>query len=409
MTYLPGLCITGAMPSAPLPKRTWRGPQIGIYDGGVRIKATPMLLPALTPLAASLPETVPFIGPETIERAKGVRFRARLGANESSFGPSPSVIAAIAAAAPDSWKYCDPEVFELRQALARHHGVAPCEVSVGEGIDGLLGHCIRLFAAPGDVVVTSIGAYPTLNYHVAGFGARLHAVPYRDDREDLDALLSAACETGARIVYLANPDNPMGTWWDADAVTAFAEALPPTTLLLLDEAYGEFAPLGTLPPIDAGRGNVLRQRTFSKAYGLAGLRCGYAIGASGMIGAFNRVRNHFGVSSITQAAALAALADQDYLASVVTRTATARHHIESIVRNNALHPLPSATNFVTVDCVGDGAFAQRVLNALAELGVFIRKPMVPGLDRCIRITAGTDAMLDVLEAALPEALAQARG
>jgi histidinol-phosphate aminotransferase len=214
-------------------------------------------------------------------------------------------------------------------------------------------------------------------------------------------------QTKAKIVYLANPDNPMGTWWDADAVTAFASALPPATLLLLDEAYGEFAPPGTLPPIDTRRGTVLRLRTFSKAYGLAGLRCGYAIGASGMIGAFNRVRNHFSVSSITQSAALAALADQDYLASVVTRTATARQRIESMARDNGLVPLPSATNFVTVDCSSDGAFAQHVLDALAELGVFIRKPMAPGLDRCIRITAGTDAMLGVLEAALPEALARA--
>lgn len=373
-----------------------------------RIKAAPMPLPALTPLAASLPETVPFIGPETIERMRGVRFRARLGANESSFGPSPAVIAAIAAAAPESWKYGDPEVFDLRQALARHHGVGPDEVSVGEGIDGLLGHCVRLFAAPGDVIVSSTGAYPTFNYHVTGFGARLHAVPYRDDREDLDALLAAVRGTNAKIVYLANPDNPMGTWWDADAVTTFVNALPETTLLLLDEAYGEFAPPGTLPPIDTSRGNVLRLRTFSKAYGMAGLRCGYAIGASGMIGAFNRVRNHFGVSSIAQAAALAALADQEYLASVVTRTAAARQRIERITRDNGLSPLPSATNFVAVDCGGDGAFAQRVLEALAELGVFIRKPMAPGLDRCVRVTAGTDALLDVLEVALPEALARAR-
>ncbi|MDB5527771.1 MAG: Histidinol-phosphate aminotransferase e [Devosia sp.] len=366
-----------------------------------------MPLPALTPLAASLPETVPFIGPETVERTRGIRFRARLGANESSFGPSPAVIAAIAAAAPESWKYCDPEVFDLRQSLARHHGVGPDEVSVGEGIDGLLGHCIRLFAAPGDVVVSSIGAYPTFNYHVAGFGARLHAVPYHDDREDLDALLAAVRETNAKIVYLANPDNPMGTWWDADAVTAFANALPETTLLLLDEAYGEFAPPGTMPPIDTGQGNVLRLRTFSKAYGLAGLRCGYAIGAAPMIDAFNRVRNHFGVASIAQAAALAALADQDYLASVVTMTAAARERIETMARANGLIPLPSATNFVTIDCGADGPFAQRILDALAGLGVFIRKPMVPRLDRCIRITAGTDAMLDVLEAALPEVLALA--
>ena len=368
-----------------------------------------MPAPALTKLAASLPQTVPFVGPEAIERARGNAFRARLGANESSFGPSPAAVAAITHAASESWKYCDPEVFELRQALARHHGVAMDEVTVGEGIDGLLGLCIRLFAEPDAIVVTSLGAYPTLNYHVAGFGARLHAVPYRDDREDLDALLASVRDTRAKIVYLANPDNPMGSWSSADAVAAFADALPPTTLLLLDEAYGEFAPAGTLPPLDTGRPNILRLRTFSKAYGLAGLRCGYAIGAASLIGAFERVRNHFGVSSLTQAAATAALADQDYLGSVVARTANAKERIAGIARANGLLPLPSATNFVTIDCARDGAFARAVLDELAELGVFIRKPMAAHLDRCIRITAGQDDTLDVLEAALPLALARARG
>ena len=368
-----------------------------------------MLAPELTPLAASLPETVPVIGPETLERRCGRVVRARLGANESSFGPAPSVIAAIARVAPESWKYCDPDMFELRTALASHCGVARSEVAIGEGVDGLLGLCVRLFAAPGETVVSSIGAYPTLNYHIAGFGARLHAVPYRDDREDLDGLLAAVRPTGAKLVYLANPDNPMASWWPAEAVTAFADALPPQTLLLLDEAYGEFAPPGTLPPIDASRPNVLRLRTFSKAYGLAGIRCGYAIGSARLIGAFDRVRNHFGVSSITQTAAIAALADQDHLQSVLRQTARAKARIAGIARDNGLLPLPSATNFAAIDCGRDGAFALAILNALTEHEVFIRKPMAPGLDRCIRITAGTDDQLDVLQRSLPEAVAKARG
>jgi histidinol-phosphate aminotransferase len=366
-----------------------------------------MLHPALTPLAASLPETVPFIGPETLERRDRMQFRARLGANESGFGPSPRAIAAIAGAAPESWKYGDPEVYDLRRALALHHGVGMDEVSVGEGIDGLLGLCVRLFAGPGDNVVTSLGAYPTFNYHVTGFGARLHTVPYRDDHEDLDALLAATIATGAKLVYLANPDNPMGSWSSAAAVLDFADALPPTTLLLLDEAYGEFAPAGTLPPIETGRPNMLRLRTFSKAYGLAGLRCGYAIGERGLIRAFERVRNHFGLSSITQAAAAAALADQDYLDTVIARTNAAKARIDALAHANGLTPLPSATNFVTVDCGADAAFASAVLNGLAERGVFVRKPMVAGLDRCIRITASTEPGLDVLAETLPQALAAA--
>ena len=367
-----------------------------------------MSAPALTKLAASLPTVVPFVGPEAIERQSGVKFQARLGANESAFGFSPAVLAAMAAAGADSWHYGDPEVYELRAAIGRHLGVAADEVTVGEGVDGVLGLCVRLFAAPGDIVVTSVGGYPTFNYHVAGFGAVLHAVPYRDDHEDLDGLLAAVHQTGAKLVYLANPDNPMGSWWPADKVTAFADALPTTTLLLLDEAYGEFAPAGTLPPIDTSRANVLRLRTFSKAYGLAGIRCGYAVGARRLIAAFERVRNHFGVSSISQTAAIAALADQAHLQSVVQRTAQARERIAQIARDNGLTPLPSATNFVTIDCGGDGAFALAVLKNLADHGVFVRKPMAPGLDRCIRITAAPDDALDLLEKALPPALLAAR-
>ncbi|WP_375451936.1 pyridoxal phosphate-dependent aminotransferase [uncultured Devosia sp.] len=362
----------------------------------------------LTPLAAGLPQTVPFVGPEAIERRLGRPFRARLGANESGFGPSPKVLAAIADAAGDSWKYGDPDVFDLRRAVGRHHGVPADNVTIGEGIDGLLGHCVRLFAGQGGTVVTSIGGYPTMNYHIIGFGAQLHAVPYRNDRADLEALLAAAQATAANIVYLANPDNPMAGWWDADTVTAFVDALPPTTLLLLDEAYGELAPPGALPPIDINRPNVLRLRTFSKAYGMAGVRCGYAIGNASLIAPFDRVRNHFGVSSLAQAAALAALADQAFLDIVVARTIAARHRVSAMASAHGLNPLPSATNFVTVDCGRHAAFAKSVLEALADRGVFIRKPMAPGLDRCVRITVGPEAMLDILEAELPAALAAAR-
>ncbi len=166
----------------------------------------------LTPLAASLPATVPFVGPETQERAMGRAFVARIGANESVFGPSPRAVAAMVAAAPEVWRYADPELFELKAALAAHHRVAPANIAVGEGIDGLLGNLVRLLVAPGTPVVTSAGAYPTFAYHVAGFGGALQAVPYRDDAEDPEALLLAARKAAAPLVYLANPDNPMGSW-----------------------------------------------------------------------------------------------------------------------------------------------------------------------------------------------------
>lgn len=363
----------------------------------------------LTPLAASLPSTVPFVGPEAQERARGSAFKARVGANESSFGPSPKVIAAMADAAPLAWRYCDPENHDLRAALAAHLSVEPENVVVGEGIDGLLGLIVRLFVEPGQAVVTSLGAYPTFNYHVAGFGGRLVAVPYREDREDLDGLLAAVISERAPLVYLANPDNPMGSWWPADEVERFIAALPAETVLILDEAYGETAPEGTLPPIDTGRANVLRMRTFSKAYGLAGLRCGYAIGHAETIRAFDKVRNHFGVNRMAQAAGVAALADQDWLRSVVVKVEAGRARIGELARANGLKPLPSATNFVAIDCGGDGTFALDVMKALISRGVFVRKAMAPGLDRTIRVSVGLPEEIEIFAAELPGALREARG
>jgi histidinol-phosphate aminotransferase len=312
----------------------------------------------------------------------------------------------MSAAAAAGWKYGDPECHDLRHALAVHHRIAADEVVIGEGIDGLLGLAVRLFAPPGTAVITSLGGYPTLNYHVSGFGARLVAVPYSGQREDIEGLAAVARREAAAIVYLANPDNPMGSWWPTDAVAEFISAVPQTTLILLDEAYGEFAPPRTLPPLDTSRPNLLRLRTFSKAHGMAGLRCGYALGERQTIRAFERVRNHFGVNAVAQAGAIAGLADADHLASVIARTAAARSRITGIAAANGLVPLPSATNFVTIDAGRDAAYAVALLEGLAAKGIFIRKPAAPGLDHHIRISVGDEAALDLLTDALPEVLAE---
>ena len=249
-------------------------------------------------------------------RASGRDFRARLGANESVFGPSPKAVEAMARAAQDGWKYGDSESHDLREALAAHHGVAPANIMVGEGIDGLLGLLVRMLVEPGDAVVTSDGAYPTFNYHVAGFGGALHKVPYRDDREDPAALVAKAEAVGAKLIYLANPDNPMGSWHSAKVIARMLEALPEGTLMVLDEAYADFAPAEAVPPFEADDPRLIRMRTFSKAYGLAGLRVGYAVGAAPLIAMFDRIRNHFGMTITGQAGALAALNDQAWLADV---------------------------------------------------------------------------------------------
>lgn len=362
----------------------------------------------LTPLVASLPATVPFVGPEAQERARGRPFAARLGANESVFGPSPNAIRAMQEAAAETWMYGDPEAHDLRHAIAAPHGVGADNIMLGEGIDGLLGLTVRLFMRPGDCAVTSAGAYPTFNYHVAGFGGTLHTVPYVKDCEDPASLLAKAAEVDAKLIYIANPDNPMGTWHDAAAMQAMIDAVPETSMLILDEAYVDLAPEGTAPDIDTTNPNVLRFRTFSKAHGLAGLRVGYVIGQADVIAVYDRVRNHFGLGRVAQAGALAAIQDEEWLAHITKTVARGREAIAQIARDNGLATLPSATNFVTVDCGADGAFARAVLAHLIEAGVFIRMPGIAPQDRCIRIGVGSDGDHAALAAALPTALAKTR-
>ena len=364
-----------------------------------------MTAPILTPLATALPSNVPFTGPEALQRQSGRAFRARLGANESLFGPSPRAIQAMKDAAAEVWMYGDPEVHDLKAALAAHHRCAPGNIVVGEGIDALLGYLTRLVIGPGDPVVTSLGAYPTFNFHVAGCGGTLFRAPYKGDHEDPEALVQLAAQTKAKLVYLSNPDNPMGSHHPAATVEAMIPALPPETLLVLDEAYIDLAPPGTEPRIDPDTPNVIRMRTFSKAHGLAGLRVGYAITAPPLAQAFDKVRNHFGVGRNAQAGALAALSDQGWLTEVRSKATEARARLAGIARDNGLIPLPSATNFVTMDCGRDGPHARAVLHALIERDIFVRMPGVAPLDRCIRVSLGTRRDLDLFAQVLPDALA----
>ena len=353
------------------------------------------------PIIAKLPSAVPFVGPEALERRTGQPILARIGANESVFGPSPKAIAAMQAAALESWKYGDPENHDLKAAIANSVGVAPENICCGEGIDGLLGLTVRLFIEPGDAVATSLGAYPTYNFQVAASGGKLVTTPYVDDKENPDALLHLVKSENAKLLYFANPDNPMGSVWPARDVQHLINAVPETCILLLDEAYIEFAPEGTAPDIDVNRKNLLRFRTFSKAHGLAGIRVGYVIGHAEMISAFDKIRNHFGISRISQAGAIAAIRDQDWVTHVKSEVIKARYHIAEIARANNLKPQPTATNFMCVDCGRDGAYAKSIVEGLLQYGIFIRMPGVAPLNRSIRISCGDKKSLDLLAGALP--------
>jgi histidinol-phosphate aminotransferase len=365
--------------------------------------------PRLNPLVEFLPAILPFVGPEAQTRARGRPFTARLGANESVFGPSPKAIAAMREAAAGNWMYADPESYDLRSAIARFHGVGVDNIVIGEGIDGLLGLTVKLAAEPGSAIVTSDGTYPTFNFHVAAGGGRLVRVPYHNDRQDLEALLSAAQREDARILYVATPDNPMGSVASAAELQHLIRRLPDGLLLCLDEAYCDTAAPADVLPIDVTNPQVLRLRTFSKAYGLAGARIGYALGEAALVRQFEKIRNHYGINRVGQLGALAAIEDQGYLADVVRQIARARDLIGKIAADNGLVLLPSAANFVTIDCGGEGTLAKRVLDGLIERDVFVRMPSVTPLNRCIRVSCGRDEDLALFAAALPDALKAARG
>jgi histidinol-phosphate aminotransferase len=358
-----------------------------------------------TRIVEEIPATVPFLAPEAIERRSGKALTLRLGANESAFGPSPLALEAMRkAAARVNW-YGDPESYDLRAALARWHGVGMENVVIGCGIDDLLELIVRTYLEPGKAAVTSLGGYPTFAYHVAGYGGKLERVPYRDDRNDLAGLAEAANRSRAHIVYLANPDNPSGSWVTAQEIGALIEALPEDCLLLLDEAYSDFAPAEALPLVDVTDPRVIRARTFSKAHGMAGARIGYALAAAEIIAAFDKIRLHFGVNRVAQAGALASLQDAAHLESVVAAVAEGREEYATLARDLAFTPLPSTTNFVTMD-VGAVERARALVAALAERGVFIRMPGAPPLDRCVRVTVGTPeeraALAEILRAVWPQ-------
>lgn len=346
-----------------------------------------------TSIIKKLPASTPFVGPETLERQSGKVFKARIGANESAFGMSPLAIDAMRRAIAESHYYADPESYELREALADKHNVDIDEICVDAGIDSLLGLTVRMLLEPEQNVVTSHGAYPTLNYHAAGFGANLVTVPYKNYHEDPEALIAAATEHQAKLVYLSNPDNPMGTWHGESTITQMINGVPDNCVFALDEAYIEFADKPIAPPIDTSNPQVIRYRTFSKAYGMAGQRIGYVIAHKDLITGFNKIRNHFGINRIAQQGAMASVQDQNFLHKVRLAVGAARERVTGFADTHGLTALPSSTNFVAVD-LGSTEAAQEMITALGKRQVFMRMPGVAPLNRFIRVGLGTDKEYD---------------
>ena len=376
--------------------------------------------PPFTSLVAGLDAANPFVGPEALERTTGHRFRARVGANESAFGMSPRARAAAADALERLSWYGDPENYALRADLAAYHGVAVNQVLVGAGIDDLLALVVRAFATAGGRAVMALGSYPTFAYHAATFGVALDTVSYgADDCVDLATLAAQARDSeaarggvgaavgsgGATVVYLANPDNPSGTWQPEPAVRRFLAELPANCMVALDEAYIDYAPVAPARALLTDDARVVTMRTFSKAHGMAGARVAYAVGDAKVCAGLDRLRLQFGVSRVAQEAARASLADEAFVAGVAREVAAGRAAYHELGRALGLPTLPSATNFVCFD-LGSRARAEAVMAALIQRGVFVRKPPAPPLDRCIRLSVGSAQERRIVAAELRRALSE---
>jgi histidinol-phosphate aminotransferase len=345
----------------------------------------------------------PFPSTEMVQRRTGIAVAARLSANENEFGPFPEAVAALVAAAGQANRYPDCDHHDLRQALSRRHGVDPGRVYVAAGIDGLLAAASRVLLGPGRTLVTVAGAYPTMAYFAGVAGSGVEAVPYAAHRVDVAGLVAAAHATAAEVVYLAEPDNPTGGALGRAAVLRLADQLPARTVLIVDGAYAEYQD-DPLPPGEVLGRRVLWLRTFSKAYGLAGLRIGYAIGQPWLLDALARGGEFYAVGRLAEAAALAAVQAPERLAATVRATAEGRADYHRRLAGAGLRVLPGQANFVAARCPGGPEQAARIRETLAAQGILVRQPDGPGVGDLLRITIGPTAQRETVHALIAECL-----
>jgi histidinol-phosphate aminotransferase len=339
--------------------------------------------------------SVPGATPGALERrASLLNPLIKLDSNENPFGPSALSIDAMRSALGAAGAYPDDDCSALRLKLATHHGLPPEQVLVTAGSTALLSLLCQTLLAPGLNAVTSERSFIVYAMAAQAAGARLIEAPMRGDSFDLDAIL-AAIDSNTRIIFLANPNNPTGTMLEAAVVERFVAQLPSHVVVLLDEAYYEFAQhFATLRGVAYSNSldyvrqgaSVVVLRTFSKAHGLAGLRVGYGLGPAELLGYCARMRNTFSVSSVAQAAALAALDDHSHMQRVVENNAIQSRDLSQGLAALGYRVAPTAANFLYCD-LGEDAAA--VASRLQDEGVAVRPLGHWGAPNCIRVTIGT--------------------
>jgi histidinol-phosphate aminotransferase len=326
----------------------------------------------------------------------------KLASNENPLGVSPKALAAMQAALGEVGRYPDGNGFELKAALARRHGLAQDRIVLGNGSNDVLEMAARAFLAPGASAVYSQHAFAVYPLATQATGAQGIEVPARDFGHDLDAM-AAAVRADTRVIFVANPNNPTGTWLAPAAVQAFLQKVRPEVLVVLDEAYNEYLEPGMRAEgvrwLDAFP-NLVITRTFSKAYGLAGLRVGYALAHTGVADLMNRVRQPFNVSHLAQAAAVAALSDDEFVQKSYELNREGMRQLTEGFRRLGLDWIESHANFISFR-VGDGA---GIFQRLLRQGVIVRPIGAYGMPEHLRVSIGTaqenQRFLSVLESVL---------
>ncbi|MFH1798555.1 MAG: histidinol-phosphate transaminase [Candidatus Omnitrophota bacterium] len=325
---------------------------------------------------------------EEVKRELGLKKVIKLASNESPRPPSKKTIEAIKKQAASVNRYPDGGCFYLREALSKKLSIPGDNIVFGNGSDEIIILALQAFVKPGDEVIT---ANPTfLVYGIASMvkGARVREVPLKNYKYDLEAMLKAVTRR-TRVVFIANPDNPTGTYVTKKELDLFLKNVPRDILVFIDEAYYEFARGGdypeTLSLIKTGNRNIIIARTFSKAYGLAGLRIGYGLAGKDIADILNKVREPFNVNSLAQTAAIAALSDDSYMEETIKFIKEEKEKYCGVFKSLNVGYLPSKANFILINTKRD---SKEIFNRLLAKGIIVREMSEWGLDGFIRVTIG---------------------
>ncbi|MBX3113014.1 MAG: histidinol-phosphate transaminase [Fimbriimonadaceae bacterium] len=340
---------------------------------------------------------------DEVKRELGLTEVVKLASNENPLGPSPKAVEAVRAAAAQMHLYPDASGYELKVAVAEKFGVTTDQVMIGNGSDELIHLLGLIYLEPGDNVV--IGAPSFVRYDAAAHlsDVELRAIPLDQEWKHDLAAMAEACDEKTKLIFLANPHNPTGTVLTHSEISKFLNQIPANAVLVLDEAYYEYSEgladrLDSVSLLKSGR-KVVVLRTFSKAFGLAGIRVGYGLASAEIVDATNRAREPFNVNSLAQAAAIAALNDSQHLANSFQVNTQGLNRVAEFMSARGYGVVPSRANFICVDVASSGKTGQELFDLLLREGVIIRSGGPLGMPSHIRVSIGTPAEMDEFFAA----------